>query len=151
MKKTGVIIVGELGGRSEALAKHLVAQTFRICQVDTPKQMAELLDTREWHLALIDCALPGEGAHICTRHIRDRYAQSVAIIMAMRSNRLAERLRAWRWGADVVVANPLNIHEVRLIVRQLSFRLSQASMHTQKSYRRARQDAQMIAGGRTDA
>lgn len=146
MTKTGVIIIGPLGSRNEALAEHLSIRGFRTCLAENPKQMAELLDTGNWNLALIDYGLAGEGAQMCVRHIREFYAQSVGIIMVMHSNRLAERLRAWRWGVDAVLNNPAHIHEVGLVAQQLSLRLVHEKMPIHSSYRSAEAKPRIVAG-----
>ncbi|WP_288365976.1 response regulator [uncultured Marinobacter sp.] len=146
MNKTGIIITGQLGNRNKALAEHLEVRGFRTCLADNPKQLAELLDTGNWKLVLIDYSLPGEGAQMCARHIREYYAQSVAIIMVMHSNRLAERLRAWRWGADAVLHNPLHINEASLVAHQLSLRLLHENMPIQVSYRSAEASPRAMTG-----
>ena len=141
MSRTGVIITGPLGNRNQALAEHLGLLGFKTCLVDTPKQMAELLDAENWKLVLIDYGLPGEGAQICARHTRECFAQSIAMIMVMHSNRLAERLKAWRLGADAVLSNPVNIHEVSLVAQQLSLRLLHEAMPIRASYHAIKADS----------
>jgi DNA-binding response OmpR family regulator len=146
MNKTGVILIGKLGNRNKTLAEHLEIRGYKTCLAENPKQMAELLDTGNWSLALIDYSLADEGAQICVRHIREHYAQSVAIIMVMHSNRLAERLRAWRWGADAVLNNPVHMHEVGLVAHQLSLRLLHENMPIQARYHSAQVNPQILTG-----
>lgn len=131
MKKNGIIIVGPPDNRNAALLEHLAASGFDIFPASTVEEMAEKLDASNWRIILIDCAIDNKNTQLATRHIRECFGQSVALIMLARSNRLVERLRAWRLGADAVLNNPAHIHEIRLVVEQLCLRLAHLDMPIQ--------------------
>ncbi|WP_404417647.1 response regulator transcription factor [Vreelandella aquamarina] len=100
-------------------------QGFPCVNVLSCDQVKAELNVDAQHILLLDINFPEITAESLIRSLRRQHGYSIGIIVLLPSDSPAERLAAWRCGADNCLVRPVNFDELDSIVWGLYQRLRQ--------------------------
>lgn len=127
MQDTGIsILIVEDEKRVRSLLTEILSSRFQCSSAETASEAIRLMESKFFHLALVDMGLPGmSGISLC-RLIVNRSPNTVVVVVSGNTDALAIA-EATNAGAADYIAKPFDLSEILLIVeRALSRHLSGA-------------------------
>ena len=118
MQDTGIsILVVEDEARVRSLLTEILSPRFQCVSAETASEAIRLMETKFFHLALVDKGLPGlSGISLC-RLIVNRSPRTVVVVISGNSDphSISEALKA---GAADYITKPFNLSDVLLTVER---------------------------------
>jgi two-component system nitrogen regulation response regulator NtrX len=114
--KERVLVVDDEGGVRSSLAGILGDEGYAVEALDTGEAALEALESRRYHLVLLDVWLPGQDGLEVLRRIRERDAELPVVVISGHGT-IETAVKAVRLGAQDFVEKPLSLEKTVLAVR----------------------------------
>ena len=109
-----IVVVDDEPEIRELLHDYLTAIGHEVTLAASAQEMRGLLETREFDIALLDVAMPGEDGFSLARHIRE--VSDMGIIMVTSSDDVFDKVVGLEIGADDYISKPFALEEVSVRV-----------------------------------
>jgi DNA-binding response OmpR family regulator len=118
MQDTGIsILIVEDEKRVRSLLTEILSSRFQCSSAETASEAIRLMESKFFHLALVDMGLPGmSGISLC-RLIVNRSPNTVVVVVSGNTDALAIA-EATNAGAADCIAKPFDLSEILLIVER---------------------------------
>jgi DNA-binding response OmpR family regulator len=110
-----IVIVEDEPDLRDAVAEYLGANGYDVATADNAAAMRGLAETGQFHLAILDIAMPGEDGLSLGRWLRSR--MPIGIIYATAAGTPLDRVVGLELGADDYVVKPYELRELLARVR----------------------------------
>ncbi|KQC14381.1 MAG: hypothetical protein APR63_05700 [Desulfuromonas sp. SDB] len=99
------------------LSDILLEQGYDVVREDNGNDAVDTLFKEEFHLVIIDVAMPGmSGYAICKQLRENSQTKGLPVILLAVDVDSSSRIEAWRSGANIILNKPINKAEILLIV-----------------------------------
>ncbi|MER2536573.1 MAG: response regulator, partial [Rhizobiaceae bacterium] len=110
-----IVIVEDEPDLRDAVAEYLGANGYDVATADNAAAMRGLVESENFHLAILDIAMPGEDGLSLGRWLRSQ--MSIGIIYATAAGTALDRVVGLELGADDYVVKPYELRELLARVR----------------------------------
>jgi DNA-binding response OmpR family regulator len=122
---TRIAIVEDEPDLRDAVAEYLGANGYEIVTAENADVMRELVKTENFHLAILDIAMPGEDGLSLGRWLRQQ--APMGIIYATAAGSAIDRIVGLELGADDYIVKPYELRELLARVRSVLRRVPKPS------------------------
>ncbi|WP_179298013.1 response regulator [Mesorhizobium carmichaelinearum] len=137
-----IVIVEDEPDLRDAVAEYLGAAGYDVATAETAAAARSLIETKAFHLAILDIAMPGEDGLSLGRWLRSK--MPIGIIYATAAGTALDRIVGLELGADDYIVKPYELREVLARVRSVLRRVPQP---TEPQDRKARTDRRSVVFG----
>ena len=137
-----IVIVEDEPDLRDAVAEYLGAAGYDVATAETAAAARSLIETKAFHLAILDIAMPGEDGLSLGRWLRSK--MPIGIIYATAAGTALDRIVGLELGADDYIVKPYELREVLARVRSVLRRVPQP---TEPLDRKARTDRRSVVFG----
>ncbi len=121
-----IVIVDDEPDLRDAVAEYLAASGYDVTTAEDAAAMRSLVETKTFHLAILDIAMPGEDGLSLGRWLRTQ--MPIGLIYATAAGSPIDRIVGLELGADDYVVKPYELRELLARVRSVLRRVpTQAS------------------------
>ena len=122
---TRIAIVEDEPDLRDAVAEYLGANGYEVTTAENAEAMRELVRTGNFHLAILDIAMPGEDGLSLGRWLRQQ--APMGIIYATAAGAAIDRIVGLELGADDYIVKPYELRELLARVRSVLRRVPRPS------------------------
>lgn len=112
-----IVIAEDEPDLRDAVAEYLGANGFDVTAVESAAALRAVIETEQFHLAILDIAMPGEDGLSLGRWLRSK--MPIGIIYATAAGTALDRIVGLEIGADDYVVKPYELRELLARVRSV--------------------------------
>src|SRR3974390_2672773 len=115
MVKT-ILIVDDVGGNRELIREALISPEYQFSEAENASQALQVMRSQAADLVITDVRMPGTSGVDLLKELQSEYPDTVVILVTAFGT-VESAVAAMKAGARDYITRPLDLHELRLIVR----------------------------------
>jgi len=116
MVKT-ILIVDDVGGNRELIREALISPEYQFSEAENASQALQVMRSQAADLVITDVRMPGTSGVDLLKELQSEYPDTVVILVTAFGT-VESAVAAMKAGARDYITRPLDLHELRLIVRR---------------------------------